>query len=49
MKQRLYEKIALLIHERTGVSVDDVVIVLTENKAENWSFGRGQAQLVVED
>lgn len=45
MKQGLYKKIALLINEQTGISIDDVFIVLTENKAENWSFGRGQAQL----
>ena len=48
MKRRLYAKIATLIHERVGISTDDVFIALTENKAENWSFGRGQAQLVVD-
>ncbi len=45
IKKRLYQKIATLIHERTGISTDDVFIVLTEVKAENWSFGRGLAQL----
>lgn len=44
-KQRLYARIAELIHERTGLSIDDVVIVLTEIKAENWSLGRGVAQM----
>jgi len=47
-KKRLYAKIAALIHERAGISIDDVFIVLTENKGENWSFGRGQAQLAVD-
>lgn len=28
------------------MSRDDVFIVLSENKEENGSFGRGQAQLV---
>ena len=46
MKRRLYEKIASLINERSGFSTDDVFIMLSENRAENWSFGRGQAQLV---
>lgn len=48
MKVRLYKKIASLIHQHTGISTDDVFIVLTENRAENWSFGRGEAQLVTE-
>jgi 4-oxalocrotonate tautomerase len=46
MKRRLYAQIAGSVAERTGMSQDDVVIVLAENKAENWSFGRGKAQLV---
>lgn len=45
MKKRLYAKIADLINERTDLSADDIIIVLSENKAENWSFGRGLAQL----
>ncbi|HEY5751528.1 MAG TPA: tautomerase family protein [Chthoniobacterales bacterium] len=45
IKQRLYARIASLIHTKTGLSQDDVFIVLTEVKAENWSFGRGQAQM----
>jgi 4-oxalocrotonate tautomerase len=46
MKRRLYANIAGSVAERTGMSQDDVVIVLTESKAENWSFGQGKAQLV---
>lgn len=46
MKMRLYKKIATLIYEKTGIPTEDVFIVLTENKAENWSFGGGKAQLV---
>lgn len=46
MKQSLYRKIVFLLASRTGLSENDVVIVLAENAAENWSFGRGEAQLV---
>ena len=46
MKRRLYAQIADGVAQRSGMSQDDVVIVLAENKAENWSFGQGKAQLV---
>jgi phenylpyruvate tautomerase PptA (4-oxalocrotonate tautomerase family) len=46
MKRLLYANIASDVAQRTGMSQDDVVIVLSENKAENWSFGQGRAQLV---
>lgn len=46
MKRRLYQEIATLISSSTGLVEDDVFIVIAENKAENWSFGRGKAQLV---
>lgn len=45
MKKRLYQKIAERVSGAADIASDDVFIVLTENKAENWSFGRGQAQL----
>lgn len=46
MKKNLYAKIASLICEKESISKDDVFIVLSENNEENWSFGRGKAQLV---
>lgn len=46
MKKRLYAKIAYKISENESISKDDIFIVLTENSEENWSFGRGQAQLI---
>ncbi len=46
MKRRLYQEIATLISSSTGLVEDDVFFVIAENKAENWSFGRGKAQLV---
>lgn len=45
IKRGLYAKIVALIEERTDLSSDDVIIVLSETKAENWSFGQGKAQL----
>ena len=46
MKKKLYKKIAVSISEKTNISIDDVFIVLSETKEENWSFGGGVAQLV---
>ena len=46
MKKNLYTKISTFIHERENISKDDIFIVLSENNEENWSFGRGKAQLV---
>ena len=46
IKRGLYAKIVALIEARTDLSSDDVMIILSETKAENWSFGRGKAQLV---
>ena len=46
MKKKLYKNIAASISEKTNISIDDVFIVLSENKEENWSFGQGQAQLI---
>jgi phenylpyruvate tautomerase PptA (4-oxalocrotonate tautomerase family) len=46
MKKKLYAKIATFIRDKENISQDDVFIVLSENSEENWSFGRGKAQLV---
>ncbi|MES1159684.1 MAG: tautomerase family protein [Bacteroidota bacterium] len=45
MKKELYRSIAEKIAQRTPISINDVIIVLVENLAENWSFGQGLAQL----
>jgi len=45
IKRRLYSRIAALIEERTDLSADDIIIVLSDVPAENWSFGQGKAQL----
>jgi 4-oxalocrotonate tautomerase len=46
MKQKLYREIARLAEERAGIAPDDVMIVLSENGPEDWSFGKGVAQFV---
>jgi 4-oxalocrotonate tautomerase family enzyme len=43
-KRALYQAIADGLHERLGVRRQDVFIVLTEVRKENWSFGNGVAQ-----
>ncbi len=45
MKKQLFAEIASSVSKQVGIPIEDVFIVLVENKAENWSFGRGEAQL----
>ena len=46
MKKSLYKMIATNIHGSTGHDTQDIIITLVENSEENWSFGRGEAQLI---
>ena len=46
-KQALYASVATLLHAAVGVSTDDVMTVLTENTYADWSFGKGEAQFVL--
>jgi phenylpyruvate tautomerase PptA (4-oxalocrotonate tautomerase family) len=46
MKRHLYRRIVDLIVQQTGHNPDDIMITLVGNSAENWSVGRGEAQLV---
>jgi 4-oxalocrotonate tautomerase len=46
-KQSLYREIAALFEQRAGIAPDNVMIVLTENDLDDWSFGRGEAQYVL--
>lgn len=45
MKKKLFAEIAASVSQGVGIPIEDVFVVLVENKAENWSFGRGEAQL----
>ncbi len=44
-KQKLLATITRLLHENIGISPDDVFIALVPVPMENFSFGRGIAQL----
>ncbi len=46
-KQALYREIAGLFEQRAAISPDNVMIVLAENDLDDWSFGRGEAQYVL--
>lgn len=47
LKQALYKRVAERVQEATGISTDDVMILLTECTAVDWSFGKGEAQFVL--
>jgi 4-oxalocrotonate tautomerase len=46
-KQALYKRVAERLHSAVGVSTEDVMTVLTENTYRDWSFGKGEAQFVL--
>jgi phenylpyruvate tautomerase PptA (4-oxalocrotonate tautomerase family) len=48
MKSAFYRRAVELAEERAGIRRSDVVIVLRENNASDWSFGDGVAQYVPE-
>ena len=47
VKQALYRRITERLTLSPGIRPDDVMIVLTEVGLEDWSFGRGEAQYVL--
>jgi 4-oxalocrotonate tautomerase len=46
-KQSFYREVARLLEERANVSPDNAMVVLAENDLADWSFGRGEAQYVL--
>jgi len=46
-KQALYREIAGLFAQRAQIASDNVMIVLAENDLDDWSFGKGEAQYVL--
>jgi 4-oxalocrotonate tautomerase len=46
-KQSLYRSIADRLAKSPGIRPDDIMIVLTEVGLDDWSFGRGEAQYVL--
>lgn len=47
-KKRLYARIAELLAQDPGLRPEDVLIVLSMNGREDWSFGKGKASYVEE-
>jgi len=46
-KQAFFRFIADALHERIGIRREDVIINLVEDNLEDWSFGNGEAQYVL--
>jgi phenylpyruvate tautomerase PptA (4-oxalocrotonate tautomerase family) len=46
-KQALYARIAERLQATANIPSDDIMIILNENNLEDWSFGKGQAQYVL--
>ena len=46
-KQSLYRRISERLASSPGVRPDDIFILLTEVGLDDWSFGRGEAQYVL--
>ena len=44
VKKALYRRIAERLFANPGIPEEDILIVLTENDAADWSFGMGEAQ-----
>lgn len=48
-KQAFYTHLVSALHENLGIAPSDVVINLTVNSDEDWSFGYGKAQFLTGD
>jgi phenylpyruvate tautomerase PptA (4-oxalocrotonate tautomerase family) len=45
-KQNFYELLCHELLQRCGVKASDVVVSITQNADEDWSFGYGRAQFI---
>ena len=45
-KQTFYELLCQELVQRCGVKASDVVVSITQNADEDWSFGYGRAQFI---
>ncbi|OBI13698.1 tautomerase family protein [Mycobacterium sp. E2497] len=46
MKEKFYELLAGNLAERCGLDGSDLIVSVTENGDEDWSFGHGRAQFL---
>ncbi|MHA3067170.1 tautomerase family protein [Lacticaseibacillus saniviri] len=45
-KETFYQNLVTELHQQLGIRPEDVVINLTVNSDEDWSFGNGRAQFL---
>jgi phenylpyruvate tautomerase PptA (4-oxalocrotonate tautomerase family) len=45
-KEKFYELVAANLADRCGVDPADLIVSITENDDEDWSFGHGRAQFL---
>lgn len=46
LKQKFYELLASNLNDRCGLDPADLIVSVTENDDEDWSFGQGRAQFL---
>ena len=46
MKEKFYELLASNLADRCGLDAADLIVSITENGDEDWSFGHGRAQFL---
>lgn len=46
LKQKFYELLASRLADRCGLDPADLIVSITENDDEDWSFGYGRAQFL---
>lgn len=46
LKQKFYELLASRLADRCGLDPADLIVAVTENGDEDWSFGLGRAQFL---
>jgi len=46
MKEKFYELLASNLADRCGVDPANLIVSITENADEDWSFGHGRAQFL---
>ncbi|MEC8882932.1 MAG: tautomerase family protein [Pseudomonadota bacterium] len=46
MKLDFYQQLPQALEEKLGIKPDDVFISIVTNQPEDWSFGKGKAQLL---
>ncbi len=46
-KEKLYRLLCQELQEHCGIAPSDVMVSITQNSDEDWSFGHGRAQFVI--